>query len=104
VSDLNILVPHAKPRPCVIPNWPLPDTGRGLELDPRLLKAWLIKRLMPAVGHGLLSGQWGAGKTFVAFDLAAALSEPAKKACFPMSFSIPQWSSERMLPTQLRWW
>ena len=28
---------------------------------------------MPAVGHGLLSGQWGAGKTFVVFDLAAAL-------------------------------
>ena len=28
---------------------------------------------MPAVGHGLMSGQWGAGKTFVFFDLAAAL-------------------------------
>ena len=28
---------------------------------------------MPAVGHGLLSGQWGSGKTFVLFDLAAAL-------------------------------
>ena len=41
--------------------------------DPRPLKAWLIKRLMPAVGHGLLSGQWGTGKTFVVFDLAAAL-------------------------------
>ena len=43
--------------------------------DPRAgpLKNWLIKRLIPAVGHGLLSGQWGAGKTFIAFDLAAAL-------------------------------
>jgi hypothetical protein len=41
--------------------------------DPRPLKPWLIKHLMPAVGHGLLSGQWGAGKTFVVFDLAAAL-------------------------------
>ncbi len=41
--------------------------------DPRPLKAWLIKKLMPAVGHGLLSGQWGAGKTFVVFDLAASL-------------------------------
>ena len=28
---------------------------------------------MSTVGHGLLSGQWGAGKTFVVFDLAAAL-------------------------------
>ena len=42
--------------------------------DPRPLKAWLIKHLMPAVGHGLLSGQWGAGKTFMVFDLAAALA------------------------------
>jgi hypothetical protein len=41
--------------------------------DPRPLKTWLIKGLMPAVGHGLLSGQWGAGKTFAFFDLAAAL-------------------------------
>jgi hypothetical protein len=41
--------------------------------DPRPLKAWLFKNLIPAVGHGLLSGQWGAGKTFTAFDLAAAL-------------------------------
>ena len=41
--------------------------------DPRPLKTWLIKHLIPAVGHGLLSGQWGAGKTFVVFDLAAAL-------------------------------
>jgi hypothetical protein len=41
--------------------------------DPRPIKAWLIKHLLPTVGHGLLSGQWGAGKTFVAFDLAAAL-------------------------------
>jgi len=41
--------------------------------DPRPLKAWLIKHLIPAVGHGLLSGQWATGKTFVVFDLAAAL-------------------------------
>ena len=42
--------------------------------DPRPLKAWLIKHLMAAVGHGLLSGQWGAGKTFMVFDSAAALA------------------------------
>jgi hypothetical protein len=41
--------------------------------DPRPLKSWSIKGLMPAVGHGLMSGQWGAGKTFAFFDLAAAL-------------------------------
>ena len=42
--------------------------------DPRPIKAWLIKALIPQIGHGLISGQWGAGKTFTFFDLAAALS------------------------------
>jgi AAA domain len=42
--------------------------------DPRPLKPWLVKGLIPQVGHGLMSGQWGAGKTFTFFDLAAALS------------------------------
>jgi hypothetical protein len=32
-----------------------------------------VKHLIPTCGHGLLSGQWGAGKTFVAFELATAL-------------------------------
>ena len=36
-------------------------------------RAGLIKHLIPVCGHGLLAGQWGAGKTFVVFDLAAAL-------------------------------
>jgi hypothetical protein len=51
-------------------------------------KGWLIKHLLPAVGHGLLSGQWGTGKTFVVFDLAAALGtgqpflgHPVKRQC-----------------------
>jgi hypothetical protein len=37
------------------------------------LKSWAIKGLMPTTGHGLLSGQWGAFKTFVALELASAL-------------------------------
>ena len=41
--------------------------------DPRPVKSWLVKHLIPECGHGLLSGQWGAGKTFVVFELAAAL-------------------------------
>jgi hypothetical protein len=44
------------------------------DADPRPLKAWLIKHLIPQVGHGLMSGQWGAGKTFAFFDLAASLN------------------------------
>ncbi len=51
----------------------LPPLYAHGDADPRPLKPWLIKQLMPAVGHGLLSGQWGTGKTFVVFDLAAAL-------------------------------
>ena len=41
--------------------------------DPRPLKSWLIKGLIPATGCGLLSGQWGTGKTFLALELASAL-------------------------------
>jgi AAA domain-containing protein len=47
--------------------------GHG-DPDSRPLKAWLIKGLLPAAGHGLMSGQWGAGKTFAFFDLAASLN------------------------------
>jgi hypothetical protein len=41
--------------------------------DPRPLKSWLVKGLMSTVGHGLLSGQWGTGKTFLALELASAV-------------------------------
>jgi hypothetical protein len=51
----------------------LPPLYSHGDTDPRPLKPWLLKRMMPAVGHGLLSGQWGAAKTFVVFDLAAAI-------------------------------
>jgi hypothetical protein len=44
------------------------STDRG----PR--KSWRIKWLMPTVGVGLLSGQWGAFKTFVSLDLAMAVA------------------------------
>jgi hypothetical protein len=38
----------------------LPPLYAHGDTDSRPLKNWLIKRLLPAVGHGLLSGQWGA--------------------------------------------
>jgi hypothetical protein len=60
--------PPARPDP------KLPQLYGHGDPDPRPLKTWLIKGLIPAVGHGLLSGQWGAGKTFAFFDLAAALN------------------------------
>jgi hypothetical protein len=41
--------------------------------DPRPLTSWLIKYLLASVSHGVLSGQWGSGKTFMVFELAACL-------------------------------
>jgi hypothetical protein len=51
----------------------LPRLHAHGDADASPVKSWLIKGLMPAVGHGLLSGQWGSGKTFAFFDLAASL-------------------------------
>lgn len=36
-------------------------------------RAYLIDKLLPETGTGLISGQWGTYKTFVAIDLAAAV-------------------------------
>ncbi|SHG80841.1 AAA family ATPase [Bradyrhizobium erythrophlei] len=43
----------------------------GIAYD-RAARPWLVKTLIPAQGAGLLSGQWGTAKTFVALDLAGA--------------------------------
>jgi hypothetical protein len=56
------------------PDPKLPPLHAHGEADSRPLKSWLVKGLIPQIGHGLMSGQWGAGKTFVLFDLAAALN------------------------------
>ena len=34
---------------------------------------WLVEETVPQTGKGLLSGQWGTGKTFVALDLGACV-------------------------------
>jgi hypothetical protein len=36
-------------------------------------RRWLVEGLLPETGSGLISGQWGTYKTFVALDLAAAV-------------------------------
>jgi AAA domain-containing protein len=41
--------------------------------DPRPVKRWTIRKLMPACGCGLLSGQWGTFKSFMALEIAAAV-------------------------------
>ena len=43
------------------------------EQDSSLTRRWLIKHTIPETGVGLLSGQWGTFKTFVAIDLAGAV-------------------------------
>jgi hypothetical protein len=43
--------------------------------DPRetIARAWAVDGLLPENGTGLISGQWGTYKTFVALDLSAAI-------------------------------
>jgi hypothetical protein len=41
--------------------------------DPRPLRPWAIKGLMPACGHGLLSGQWRTFKTFMAIHIGGMM-------------------------------
>jgi hypothetical protein len=43
--------------------------GKNYNRAPR---SWLAKNLIPETGSGLLAGQWGTAKTFVALDLSAA--------------------------------
>ena len=41
--------------------------------DEAPLKEWLVEKTLGKVGTALLAGQWGVYKTFMAFDLAAAV-------------------------------
>src|SRR5262245_25594835 len=43
------------------------------EVDLRDSDPQLVQDLLPEVGSGLISGQWGTYKTFVVFDLAHAI-------------------------------
>jgi hypothetical protein len=43
------------------------------DADVKTSRPWLVFETIPEVGVGLLSGQWGTYKTFVAMDLACAI-------------------------------
>jgi hypothetical protein len=43
------------------------------EPDANGRRKWLVKNTIPETGVGLLSGQWGTFKTFIAIDLAGAV-------------------------------
>jgi hypothetical protein len=67
--------PELEPEPRLEPDPPpqLPPMYAHGDPDPRPVKSWTIKGLMPTQGHGLLSGQWGTFKSFVALELCALL-------------------------------
>jgi hypothetical protein len=54
------------------------------EVDPLDSRPWLIELLIPEIGSGLLSGQWGTFKTFVALDLAVAVMTSESFIKFPV--------------------
>jgi hypothetical protein len=51
------------------------------EPDPRQHQKWRIKHLMPAVGVGLLAGQWGTYKTFMAIELGTTVIAADRQFC-----------------------
>ena len=43
------------------------------EENPNIVRNWLVKPLLPETGAGLISGQWGTAKTFIAIDLSVCV-------------------------------
>ncbi|MBP2497805.1 hypothetical protein ABID82_004010 [Methylobacterium sp. PvP062] len=43
------------------------------DADPNADRAWLVRDLIAQTGKGLLSGQWGSAKTFIALDLSGCV-------------------------------
>lgn len=57
----------ARPEPAPIPlRW-------HRDADPDADRAWLVAEMIAEVGKGLLSGQWGSAKTFIALDLSGCV-------------------------------
>lgn len=58
----------------------MPEIRWHGDADPHADRAWLVRDLVPETGKGLISGQWGAGKTFGALDLSASVMTLTKFA------------------------
>jgi AAA domain len=65
--------PESDPELEESPQLQLPPMFAHGDSDPRPIKRWTIRKLMPVCGTGLLSGQWGTYKSFMALELAAAV-------------------------------
>jgi hypothetical protein len=62
------------------PEFPFPLRWHGEKDNPTIKPEWLVKQLLPKTGAGLISGQWGTCKTFVAIDLAMSAMTGTKFA------------------------
>ena len=67
LTDETASPPSSNPAPTIDLFW------HG-EPDTRPPHSWLVEKLIPVKGIGLMSGQWGACKTFAAFDLSASIA------------------------------
>jgi hypothetical protein len=68
--------PASEPESELEPENPRPDLPPMFchgDPDPRPITSWLVKNLLASVSFGILSGQWGTGKTFLVFELSACL-------------------------------
>jgi hypothetical protein len=65
--------PEEEPEEEERPQFELPPMYCHGDPDPRPITSWLIKNLLASVSFGILSGQWGTGKTFLVFELSACL-------------------------------
>lgn len=76
------------------------------DADPFAERAWLVREMMAQVGKGLLSGQWGSAKTFIALDLSGCIMTGEPFAGRPVLrrggvlFVAPEGASE--IPVRLR--
>jgi AAA domain len=67
------LPPESEPQPKPKPDPSLLQIRWYGEADTSISRRWLIQSMLPETGVGLISGQWGTYKTFVALDLAVAV-------------------------------
>jgi hypothetical protein len=62
---------------------PFPLNWHG-DYHSTITRRWLVKHMIPETGVGLISGQWGTYKTFIAIDLAGAVMTGSPFASRPV--------------------
>lgn len=76
------------------------------DADTVVQRSWLVRNLFASTGKGLISGQWGTGKTFITLDLAGSVMTGQSFAGRRMQrrggvlFIAPEGASE--IPLRLR--